>query len=115
MAMITINGVELPGLSTYKVDTEPIGSFERNANGRMVGDLVAIKTKLNCTWNVLEDRYVDILRSAAMPFYVSVTYLDIDGAYSTKDMYTSPMSASLAFVRGGVAWWQSVTVNLIEV
>jgi len=115
MAMITINGVALPGLSTYKVDTEPIGSFERNANGKMVGDLVAIKTKLNCTWDALEGRYVDILRSAVAPFYVTVTYLDIGGMYSTKNMYTSPMSASLAFVRGGITIWKGVTANLIEV
>ena len=114
MAMVTINGIELPGLKKYKVDTEPIGHFERNSNGRMVGDLIAIKTKLNCTWEALEGRHADMIRAAVRPFYMSVTYLDLDGTYSTKDMYTSPQASELAFVRDGVPRW-GFTANLIEV
>lgn len=114
MAMITIGGIEFPGLSDFKIDTEPLGSFERNAKGLLVGDLIAIKTKLNCKWATLDNEYLSKLRSAAAPFFVKVKYLDTDGSYVTKEMYPSPQSASLAFVRDGKTVWKDVTINLIE-
>ncbi len=115
MAMVTINGVELPGMREYKIDIEPLGSFERNANGKLVGDLIDIKTKISCSWEILEGKYVDMLMKAVKPFFIKVKYLDIDGSYKTKDMYTSPQSASLALMRNNKMWWKSVSINLIEV
>ncbi len=113
--IIRINGTPFPNPSDYKVDIEPLGNFERNANGMMVGDLIAVKTKLGCSWAMLEGEYYALLINAVDPFFVKVTYLTPSGGYETKEMYSSPQSGQLALRTGnGEYWWKSVTCNLIE-
>lgn len=115
MSILKINGIELPDPTDYKVDVEPVGHFERNANGYLVGDLIGVKTKISCAWAMLSDVYFEEILAAAAPYFVNVTYLDpqINGLV-TKEMILSPQSASLAVCRAEEKWWANVSVAFTE-
>lgn len=114
--LITVNGLAYPDPITYKPSMEPLGQWERNANGILVGDLVAYKIKLNITWGVLNGSQYQTLLAAVHPFFVTVQYLDPrTNGYSTGEFYASPRSGSLALRdEAGINWWQDVAFNLIE-
>jgi hypothetical protein len=93
---------------------EPLGSFERNANGLLGGDLVAVKRKISCTWKLLEGGYYGALIAAVAPFFVTVVYTLPDGSSGTAMMYASPQSGKLVFRKDGENFWGGVTISLIE-
>jgi hypothetical protein len=115
-ALITVNGQAYPDPVDYKPDTEPLGVWERNANGDLVGDLVAYKTKLNLNWGMLTGQQLQTLLGAVAPFFVAVQYLDPrTNGFSTGEFYASARSATLALRDdSGVNWWKDVSFNLIE-
>lgn len=117
MALITVNGVDFPDPDMYKPDLEPLGQWERNANGDLVGDLVAYKRKLNLTWGMLPGNLYQTLLSAVRPFFVTVRFYDPSaGGFATGTFYASPRSGELALIddSDGTYWWRGVAFNLIE-
>lgn len=114
--VLQVNGVVFTGLTAYKVDVEPLGNWERNANGILVGDLIAYKAKLNLSFGVLQGQHYQMLLGAMHPFFVSVKYWDPRAAgYATGEFYASARSGTLALVdTDGTRWWKDVAFNLIE-
>ena len=114
-ALIMINGVEYPDPISYKPSIEPLGEWERNANGTLVGDLIAYKMKLQLSWGMLEGEKFQALLQAQNPFFVTVTYWDprVNG-YNTGEFYASPQSGELALRTGTKTFWKGVAFNLIE-
>lgn len=114
--LITVNGIAFPAPISYKPDIEPLGSWERNANGQLVGDLIAFKTKLNLSWGLLDGAQYSLLLAAVHPFFVTVKYLDPrTNSYTTGEFYASPRSGTLALRdESGTNWWKDVAFNLIE-
>lgn len=125
MTILTVNKVAFPNPSEYGIDTEPMGMFERNAKGDLVGDYITTKVKIRCKWAYLHGTYVSMLHKAVAPFFCTVTFMDFTGGYGTYKMYASPQSASLAWVYPDSVieedpdhekfLWKDVSVNLIEV
>ena len=112
---IVIDGVALPAPDTYSLEFRPIGSFERNANGNLVGDLVTVKTAIAVGWRMLGD--VDFKRILAhtKPFFANVEYYDPDAATRLqKLMHTIPGSGKIALDANGQVWWKDVTCVFIE-
>lgn len=116
MALITINGVEYPDPVTYKPGIEPLGVWARNADGYLVGDLVAFKTKLELSWGILRGDQYSTLLNGVLPFFVDVTYWDPRvNDFATSEFYASPRTGLLALVDdSGVYWWKDVSFNLVE-
>jgi hypothetical protein len=112
--LLMINGKIFPDPDEYKMEIEPLGSFERNANGLLVGDLVAVKRKINCTWKILEGKYYSELIAAVLPFFIAVGYTLPGGESGKAEMYVSPQSGKLIFRKNGENWWGGVTLSLIE-
>ncbi len=114
-ALIVLDGVEFPNPDEYKVEIEPIGTFERNANGVLVGDLLDNKVRINISWGMLEDMYYKRILQACDPYFVDVTYYDPRaGEYSSAKMYVASRSGKLAVCNGCEIWWSKVSVSLIE-
>lgn len=44
MDILKIDGKTIDNVTGYKIDIEPIGDWERNAEGKLVGDLLGYKT-----------------------------------------------------------------------
>jgi hypothetical protein len=113
MAIISTANAELPSPATYKIDTEPLGSFERNANGDMVGDIIAFKTKISCTWKCLTGAQVAAIKTVHYPFFQEITFLSDDGKTLTKTMYASPISVTSVLLKNGVLY-SDVSCNFVE-
>ena len=77
---IEIDGVPMPGLKLngLTVTKEKIWSKNtgRAANGEMVGDLIAIKYTLKCSWPPLTREQVAVIDKAVSPAFFNVTFLD---------------------------------------
>ena len=113
--ILEVNDIELPAPTGYKVDFEPFGEFERNANGYMVGDLIGEKRKLNCTWELLDGEFYQLLLSARSPFFGKARFFNPDtNRFETMEMYTSPISATLKIYTQQKQMWSNVTMNIIE-
>jgi hypothetical protein len=93
-----------------------MGMFERNAEGYLVGDLIAIKTKISCKWKVLDGEYVGMMSGAVSPFFLEISFVDLSGGMVTKEMYVSPQSASILDnnPRRQNVRWKDVSMNFIE-
>lgn len=114
-ALITVNGIVFPDPVNYQPEIESLGSWERNALGDLVGDLVAYKAKLNFTWNMLTNVQYQLLLSAVNPFFITVKYFDPrNSGFTTGTFYAGPRGATLAMRKNGEVWWKDVSFNLIE-
>lgn len=114
-ALITVNGLPYPDPDSYKPSIEALGEWERNANGKLVGDLIAYKAKLNLSWGMLDGEKFQTLIQAQKPFFVTVRYFDprVNG-YSTGEFYASAQSGEMALRTPTETWWKGVAFNLIE-
>ena len=113
MAVIRIGGVGLPAPDVCVVGFEAIGSFERNANGNMAGDLVAMKRKLTVGWQMLDDESFKAVLAQSEPFFVDVEYCDPKDGRVVKQMYVQPGGGKVALVDGRT-WWRDVRCVFVE-
>ncbi|MDR2649135.1 MAG: hypothetical protein LBB94_05385 [Clostridiales bacterium] len=115
MYVLKIDGAEYPQPDAYKVDVEPVGRWERNSEGMLVGDFVAYKTKLFATWGVLSGEQLSAILGGVDTFWLTIEYLDPrTNGYSTGTFYASPRSSPLIFQKNGKTYWKDVSFNLIE-
>ena len=115
MTRILIDGVLLPSPDSFGVEYKPIGSFERNANGNLVGDLVATKVALAVSWRMLDDADFKRVLAYAKPLFANVEYYDpADGARRQKLMHSVPGGGKVAKDAGGQIWWKDVSCYFIE-
>ena len=115
MTDIKIDGVALPSPDTYSLEYKPIGSFERNANGNLVGDLVAVKTVINIGWRMLGDADFKRILAHTKPFFANVEYYEPDeGARVQKLMHTMPGGGKVALDAAKKVWWKDVSCAFIE-
>ena len=113
MTAISVGGKVLPAPDVYNIGQETVGSFERNANGNMVGDLVATKATLTVGWQMLDDAaYKAILKHVA-PYFVEVEYFEPEGGRVVKQMFARPDGAKVALDGGGL-WWRDVRCVFVE-
>jgi len=115
-ALITVNGTAFPDPVQYDPSVEPIGNWDRNAKGYLVGDLVGYKAKLTLAWEFLTGVQFKMLINAVAPFFVTVKYWDAaEDGYSIKQFYASARSGKLALRRpDGSTVWKGCAFNLIE-
>lgn len=114
-ALLTVNGVAFPDPVGYKVDVEPLGEWARNANGDLVGDLVAYKVKLNLSWGVLDGTKFSLLLNSNVPFFATVRYWEPrTNGFETKQFYASPQSGEIALRDSHGILWKNVAFNLVE-
>ena len=115
MTRITINGVAMPSPDSYSLEYKPIGSFQRNANGNLVGDLVAVKAAIAVGWRMLDDTEFKRILTHMKPFFANVEYYDPQhGARQTRLMHTMPGSGKVALDGTGQLWWKDVSCVFVE-
>ncbi|MGG7215285.1 DUF6711 family protein, partial [Clostridium nigeriense] len=60
--MININGVQIATPKTYEATVSDLdGESNRNANGELVRDRIAVKRKLNLEWGPLKQSEIQTL------------------------------------------------------
>jgi len=111
---ISVRGVRLPAPDVYVVGQDVVGEFQRNANGGMVGDVVAVKAKLTVGWAMLDDASYKGILMQAEPEFVDVEYYCPRDGRVVKSMYIKPGGGKVAFDEGGRIWWRDVGVVFLE-
>lgn len=113
--MIKINGVDIATPKTYEATvTDLDGETNRNANGEMIRDRIAVKRKLNLEWGPLTQTEIQTLLSAVSSVFFTVTFPDPMSGMVTKTMYVGDRTApAYSFIDGEVKW-QGLKMNFIE-
>jgi len=115
MDVIRVGGRRFPQPSEYRVEHEDIGEFRRNANGGMVGDIVAKKARISCAWDILEDDLFKVILGSVKHSRVDVEFYDPEiGGMRAAQMMTRPGAARIGMKRGNEIWWRGVGVSFIE-
>lgn len=114
--MITVDGNTIPTPSDYGIDIEELSKSERNANGLLIKERIALKRKLNMTWAYLTKAEHQTLLASVNPSFISVTYPDPQtGAIETGTFYAGTKSQGGSLFQNGImTGWKNISINLIE-
>jgi hypothetical protein len=111
---IVVNGVRFPEPVGFNIKSEPVGQFRRNANGRMVGDIIAEKVVLNVEWAMLDDERFKVVMGTAAPRFADVAYDDPTEGRVTREMIVTAQGGRLAYQENGKNWWSGINLVFTE-
>ena len=115
--MLKINGVAIATPKTYEVTVQDLdGETNRNANGDMIRDRIAVKRKLNLEWQPLSQSEISTLLAAVSSVFFTVTFPDPQQGIVTKTMYVGDRTAP-AYVydtKTKQVKWSGLKMNFIE-
>ena len=118
---MVINGVTVkePKLGGVSVTDEPIWSSNtgRSASGKMIGDIVAMKSTIEIAWTPLSFADMKKIRDAIISGgeFFSITYPDpAVGANVTKTVYCGNIPRLLYSLSSRYPRYQDVTIQFIE-
>ena len=115
--MISINGVVIATPKSYETTvTDLDGETNRNANGELIRDRIAVKRKLNLEWGPLSQSEIAPILNAVSGVFFTVTFPDPELGMITKTMYVGDRTAP-AYMYDEEAKevkWQGLKMNFIE-
>ena len=113
--MLKINGVVITTPKSFEVSISDLdGESNRNANGQMVRDRIAIKRKINLEWQPLSQSEMSTLLSAVSSVFFTVEFPDPQLGMITKTMYVGDRTAPAYQYTNGEAKWSGLKMNFIE-
>ena len=115
--MISINGVVIATPKTFEVEISDLdGETNRNANGELVRDRIAVKRKLNLEWGPLSQTEISTLIKSVSSVFFTVTFPDPELGIITKTMYVGDRTAPAYFydTKTNEVKWQGLKMNFIE-
>lgn len=112
--MLKVNNVVIKTPSSFQVDISDIdGESNRNARGELIRDRIAVKRKLNCSWQGLTDAEIKSILSAITDTFFTVEYPDpLVGGLTTKTFYVGDRNAPMYNYKLHI--WEGLTCNFIE-
>lgn len=116
MAMLRVDGVDLPTPTSYTSDFEELSKAERNANGMMIKEVIAYKYKLSVTWKKLTQEELTMLMNVKRKNFFTLEFIDMDsGRPRTGTFYAgTPTASAMEYRNGRVDQWLDVKMNFIE-
>lgn len=113
--MLKINGVAIATPKTFEVTINDLdGESNRNANGDLIRDRIAIKRKLNLEWGLLSQTETSKLLKSVKDVFFDVTYPDPMDGIVTRTMYVGDRaSPAYSYIKGEIKWG-GIKFNLIE-
>ena len=116
--MITINGTKIAAPKSYQATVSDIdGESNRNANGELIRDRIAVKRKLEMEWGPLDDSEISVLLTAVKDTFFECTFPDPqEGGSKTCTMYVGDRSAPAYMYdeNSKEMKWTSLKMNFIE-
>ena len=117
MAVLTVNGAEMPSPSELKVEIFDVGaSGERSASGRLVVDRVAVKRRLRLKWAFLTPAQLGLLLGAvgqAAFFEVACPDPETGGARE-MECACGERTAGVLMIRDDQPVWTNVEMEWLE-
>jgi len=115
MFTLRINDMAIPAPTDYSLGVEPVGKFERNANGKLVGDLTAVKTKISCRWGLISGKDYKKLCDCARGYFVMVRYTLQEGGRTEIEMSMRLQEGSISLhSEDDTVWWNGVGCEFVE-
>ena len=112
--MISINGVKVATPKTYEPTISDLdGESNRNANGDLIRDRIAVKRKLNLEWGLLTQSEMSQILNAVSRVFFTVTFPDPQLGMVTKTMYVGDRTAPAYQYINGEVKWQGLKMNFI--
>lgn len=113
--MIKINGVDIATPKTYEATVSDLdGESNRNANGELIRDRIAVKRKINLEWGLLSQAEIQTLLTSVSGVFFTVTFPDPMSGIITKTMYVGDRTATAYQYKDGEVKWQGLKMNFIE-
>ncbi|NME65841.1 hypothetical protein HF846_14690 [Clostridium cadaveris] len=113
--MLKINGVAIATPKTYEVTVQDLdGETNRNANGDMIRDRIAVKRKINLEWAPLSQSEISTLLTAVSGVFFTVTFPDPQLGMVTKTMYVGDRTSPAYQFKNGEVKWSGLKMNFIE-
>ena len=113
--MLSINGVAIATPKTFEATVSDLdGESNRNANGELIRDRIAVKRKLNLEWGPLSQSEIQTLLNAVSSVFFTVTFPDPQSGVITKTMYVGDRTAPAYQYIDGEVKWQGLKMNFIE-
>lgn len=111
-----INGTTIPTPSSMEVAIMDIDSDSyRNANGNLIRDRVAVKRKVNCSWNWLSVSDASTLLKAVKDEFFEMTYLDpMEGGEVTKTFYVGDRTNPVYSLVDGKKGWKGISMAFTQ-
>lgn len=113
--MLKINGVAIATPKVYEVTVQDLdGETNRNANGDMIRDRIAVKRKINLEWPPLSQSEISTLLTAVSGVFFTVTFPDPQDGLITKTMYVGDRTSPAYQFKNGEVKWSGLKMNFIE-
>ncbi len=113
--MIIINGALIKTPSKFEVQISDLdGESNRNAQGDLMRDRIAVKRKLICEWPPLNQSECSELLKAVKNVFFDVTYPDPELGMVTKTMYVGDRTSPAYQFKDGEVKWSGLKFNLVE-
>lgn len=114
-----IAGVKMPtpALEGFVVSREKLWSANtgRTGSGKMVGSVVAVKTKVNIRWAALSMAQAAVVESAVSGgAFVTLRYTDMTGVTKTLTGYFGAPTYTIYSYATGAQWVKDVSVDFVE-
>lgn len=113
--MLKINNMAIATPKTYEVTVQDLdGETNRNANGDMIRDRIAVKRKINLEWAPLSQSEISTLLTAVSGVFFTVTFPDPQDGLITKTMYVGDRTSPAYQFKNGEVKWSGLKMNFIE-
>ena len=113
--MVKINGIVIKTPSKLEVQISDLdGESNRNANGDLIRDRIAVKRKLICEWPPLTQEHCSKLLKSVKDVFFDVTYPDPELGMVTKTMYVGDRTSPAYQFKDGEVRWSGLKFNLVE-
>jgi hypothetical protein len=115
MALVSIDGVDLPTPSDFSVGIMDLSKAERNANGTMIIERIATKRKLEIAYSYLTGSSLSAILTAVDPVFFNVTYLDPKtNGFRTGSFYCGDRNVGMLDYVGNIPRYRDCKFDLIE-
>ena len=115
MAVLSINGTDMPSPSAMEIQYDAVGKQETNAAGNTVMDRLGVKRTLKCTWNHLNAEDAAILLTAAQAEnWIELGFYDPQSGEDEGVFRVERASAPVFRVVEGVPVFRSVQIDFRE-
>jgi len=113
--MLKVNGTTIKTPKRMSVGIYDVSkSADRNAQGDILIDRVAVKRKVECEWGALTNAEMSALLSACTAVFFSVTFPDPQtGGNKTITCYVGDRTAPV-YKYNGTPLWEGLRMNFIE-
>ena len=113
--MLKVNGTTIKTPKRMSVGIYDVSKSEdRNAQGDILIDRVAVKRKVECEWGALTNAEMSALLSACTAVFFSVTFPDPQtGGNKTMTCYVGDRTAPV-YKYNGTPLWEGLKMNFIE-